>query len=137
VNYLLDTNTCIALMKGTPSAVRLKLQEVRDAGSQVFVSAAVVFELWYGASKNTQQQANSKRVETFLAGPVSVLPFDEDDARATGTVRAEVEAAGKPIGAYDLLIAGQALRRELTLVTAQAREFARIKDLLWEDWAKR
>jgi hypothetical protein len=49
---------------------------------------------------------------------------------------AAMEAAGKPIGAYDLLIAGQALRQKLTLVTANAREFGRIKGLLWEDWAK-
>jgi tRNA(fMet)-specific endonuclease VapC len=47
-----------------------------------------------------------------------------------------MEAAGKPIGAYDLLIAGQALRHKLTLVTANVREFGRIKGLHWEDWAK-
>jgi tRNA(fMet)-specific endonuclease VapC len=43
---------------------------------------------------------------------------------------------GKPIGAYDLLIAGQALRHQLTLITANGREFGRIKGLEWEDWAK-
>jgi tRNA(fMet)-specific endonuclease VapC len=47
-----------------------------------------------------------------------------------------LEAAGKPIGAYDLLIAGQALRHSLTLITANCREFGRIKGLEWEDWAK-
>ncbi len=47
-----------------------------------------------------------------------------------------MEAVGKPIGAYDLLIAGQALRHKLTLVTANAKEFGRVKGLVWEDWAK-
>ncbi|PYU09346.1 MAG: VapC toxin family PIN domain ribonuclease, partial [Acidobacteria bacterium] len=64
------------------------------------------------------------------------LPFEEEDARTAGKIRAAMEAVGKPIGAYDLLIAGQALRHKLTLVTANAKEFGRVKGLVWEDWAK-
>jgi len=64
------------------------------------------------------------------------LAFEEEDAKLAGSVRAAMESAGKPIGAYDLLIAGQALRHKLTLVTANVREFVRIKGLQWEDWAK-
>ena len=51
-----------------------------------------------------------------------------------GKLRAALERVGQPIGAYDVLIAGQALRRGLTLVTSNAREFGRVKGLLWEDW---
>ncbi|HTV54859.1 MAG TPA: hypothetical protein VMI06_08070 [Terriglobia bacterium] len=47
-----------------------------------------------------------------------------------------MEAEGNPIGAYDLLIAGQSLRRKLTLVTANGSEFARVRGLTWQDWAK-
>jgi tRNA(fMet)-specific endonuclease VapC len=65
-----------------------------------------------------------------------MLAFEEDDASSAGNVRAQLEKAGKPIGAYDLLIAGQALRHELTLVTANTREFGRVRRLDWEDWAK-
>jgi len=65
-----------------------------------------------------------------------MLAFEEEDAKIAGKLRAEIEAAGKPIGAYDLLIAAQAMRHELILVTAKAREFGRIKQLRWEDWAK-
>jgi tRNA(fMet)-specific endonuclease VapC len=136
VKYLLDTNACVALMKGTPPAVRFRLGKACSEGSEVFVPVVVLFELWCGAAKSSQEDANFRRVETFFAGPVSVLPFDQDDARAAGAIRADLEGAGKPIGAYDLLIAGQALRRDLTLVTANTREFARVKGLLWEDWAK-
>jgi tRNA(fMet)-specific endonuclease VapC len=137
VNYLLDTNACIAVINGSPSSVRTKLDEVARSGSQVWVSAVVLFELWYGVFKSSRPEANSAVVEGFLAGPIGILGFDEDDAQAAGAIRAELQSAGKPIGAYDYLIAGQALRNELTLVTANTREFSRVRGLSWEDWAKR
>lgn len=136
MTYLLDTNACIALINGKPFSVRVRLQKALEAGAEVLVSTVVAFELWYGVAKSARQEANARRLETFFAGPVSLLPFEEGDARAAGRVRAAMEAAGKPIRAYDLLIAGQALNRRLTLVTANAKEFRRIKGLLWEVWAK-
>ena len=75
------------------------------------------FELWYGASRSQRKDANTQRLEAFLAGPLEWTLFDEEDAREAGTVRAELEISGKPIGAYDVLIAGKALRRGATLVT--------------------
>ena len=99
--------------------------------------SAVAFELWYGVAKSPRPEANARLVETFFAGPVSLLAFEPEDAKVAGRVRAALlEAAGKPIGAYDLLIAGQALRHQLTLITANGREFGRVKGLDWEDWAK-
>lgn len=136
MNYLLDTNACVALINGKPPGVRVHLQKALETGSQALVSAVVAFELWYGVAKSARPERNANTLGTFLAGPVGILPFEEEDARAAGAIRATIESAGKPIGAYDLLIAGQALRRELTVVTANAREFARVKGLLWEDWAK-
>ena len=134
--YLLDTNACIALINGKPASVRTRFQQALDADAKVLVSAIVAFELWYGVAKSSPQEANARLLSTFFAGPISLLPFDEEDARIAGSVRAAIESAGKPIGAYDLLIAGQAMRHKLTLVTANAREFGRIKDLQWEDWGK-
>ena len=96
----------------------------------------MAFELWYGVAKSVHREANTTRLETFFAGPIGLLAFEEEDAKVAGSVRAAMEFAGKAIGAYDLLIAGQALRRKSTLVTANTREFGRVKDLLWEDWAK-
>jgi tRNA(fMet)-specific endonuclease VapC len=61
--------------------------------------------------------------------------FDDEDAREAGRVRAELELAGKPIGAYDVLIAGQARRRAATLVTSNVTEFTRVVGLKLEDWA--
>jgi tRNA(fMet)-specific endonuclease VapC len=136
MTYLLDTNACIAVINGKPSSVRVRLRKALDGGAQVLVSTIVAFELWYGVAKSARPESNTRRLETFFAGPVSLLPFEDEDAKTAGGVRAAMEAAGKPIGAYDLLIAGQALRQKLTLVTANAKEFVRIKGLLWEDWAK-
>jgi tRNA(fMet)-specific endonuclease VapC len=134
--YLLDTNACIALINGAPGQVRRRLQEAVQGGEQVFTSAVVLFELWYGVNKSSRPDANTQRVALFLSGPVGVLAFEEADARAAGSVRATLESSGRPIGAYDLLLAGQALARELTLVTANVREFSRVKGLSFEDWAK-
>ncbi len=134
--YLLDTNACIALINGKPSVVRACLQKALGAGAQVLVPTVVAFELWYGVAKSTHPEANARRVETFFAGPIGLLAFEGEDARSAGRVRAALEAAGKPIGAYDLLIAGQALRQRVTLVTAKTKEFGRVKGLAWEDWGK-
>jgi tRNA(fMet)-specific endonuclease VapC len=135
VNYLLDTNACIALINGSPAGVRPRLERALEDGASVAVSAVVAFELWYGAAKSARRQANRQRLETFFAGPLDLVPFDDEDARAAGEARAALESAGTPIGAYDLLIAGQALRYDATLVTANTAEFSRVGDLRWEDWA--
>lgn len=136
MKYLLDTNACIALINGKPSSVRTRAREATRTGSQVLVSAVVLFELWYGVFKSSWPEANSATVEKFLAGVIGILAFDEEDARVAGAVRADLQSTGKPIGAYDYLIAGQALRNELTLVTANTREFSRVRGLSWEDWGK-
>lgn len=136
MRYLLDTNVCIALINQRPAALRVRLDRALAAHAELFVSAVAAFELWYGVAKSARQEANAKRVETFFAGPVSLLPFEEEDARSAGNIRAALEAAGKSIGAYDLLIAGQALGHKLTLITANVREFSRIEGLVWEDWGR-
>jgi tRNA(fMet)-specific endonuclease VapC len=135
MNYLLDTNACIALINGSPASVRHRLERALKDGASVAVSAVVAFELWYGAAKSARRQENRQRLETFFAGPLELVPFDDEDARAAGEVRAALETAGTPIGAYDLLIAGQALRHDATLVTVNTAEFSRVGDLRWEDWA--
>ena len=135
--YLLDTNACIALINGTPMDVRRRFQRAAARHSTVLLSSLVAFELWYGVAKSQRKESNTQRLDAFLAGPLEWVLFDDEDARVAGTVRAELEAAGKPIGAYDVLLAGQARRRGATLVTSNAREFARVAGLKWEDWAVR
>jgi tRNA(fMet)-specific endonuclease VapC len=137
MGYLLDTNACIALINGSSEPVRKRFSRAVEAGEEMWVPAVSVFELWYGAAKSMQMDANMRRVKLFLEGPVRALEFGEEDARYAGEIRNALERMGRPIGAYDVLIAGQALSRKLTLVTANVKEFARVKGLDWEDWGRK
>ena len=133
--YLLDTNACIALISGTEINVRRRFKRAVARESVILLSSIVAFELWYGVAKSQQKDRNTQRLETFLGGPLEWALFDEDDARAAGTVRAELETVGRPVGAYDVLLAGQARRRGAIVVTSNTKEFARVQGLKWEDWA--
>lgn len=134
MSYLLDTNACIALINDRPIAVRERFRAVLEQRDRVALSSVVLFELWYGVAKSQLQGKNSERLAVFMS-PFEVLTFDDEDARLAGTIRATLERSGTPIGAYDVLIAGQALRHELVLVTANVSEFSRIDHLRWEDWS--
>jgi tRNA(fMet)-specific endonuclease VapC len=136
VSYLLDTNACIALMNGAPATVRSRFEKAIRGDFRVYISSIVTFELWYGIAKSARIEMNTKRFEALLSSAVIALPFNNEDSRAAGSIRATLEAAGRPIGAYDYLIAGQAMARQLTLVTANVSEFSRVKGLSWQDWAK-
>ena len=133
--YLLDTNACIALINGTEINVRRRFKRAVARESVILLSSIVAFELWYGVGKSQRKDSNTQRLETFLGGPLEWALLDEDDARAAGSVRAELETVGRPVGAYDVLLAGQARRRGATLVTSNTKEFARVQGLKWEDWA--
>lgn len=135
MTYLLDTNACIALINGKPAEVRRRFEAVVAAGAPIATSSIVTHELWYGVAKSARADANTERLTAFLGGPIDVLDFTADDAREAGNVRAALETIGRPIGAYDLLIAGQARRRGALLVTANGAEFGRVADLRWEDWS--
>ena len=136
IEYCLDTNACIDLIRGRSIAVRARLKQVLSEGSVVCLSSIAVHELWYGVSTSERPEENTQRVQTFLAGPLEILPWDEADARAAGEIRAGLEKHGRQIGAYDALIAAQAVRRGITLVTANTREFDRIDGLMLENWAR-
>jgi tRNA(fMet)-specific endonuclease VapC len=135
MTVLLDTNACIALINGRPPSVRARLKRALDAGESVVVSTVTSFELWYGVAKSAQKARNAERVGIFMAS-LATLPFDDEDAQAAGEVRAGLERRGKPIGAYDCLIAGQALRSGAVLVTANIGEFARVPKLRVQNWAE-
>jgi tRNA(fMet)-specific endonuclease VapC len=136
IEYVLDTNACITLINGTSIPVRREFTRALAEGSVVCVSSVAVHELWYGVSKSARLEANTARVQTFLGGPIEVLEFDDADARAAGALRAELERTGQSIGAYDTMIAAQAVRRGITLVTADTKDFARVDGLMWEDWSR-
>jgi tRNA(fMet)-specific endonuclease VapC len=134
VNYLLDTNAVVALLRNKPAKVRDRYREAEASGEHLALSSVVLFELWYGVAKSSQVPENTERMRILLSGDLDLLDFDDEDARTAGQVRAALEKGGNPIGAYDLLIAGQALRRGLTVVTANTSEFGRVTGLSWQDW---
>ena len=92
----------------------------------------VAHELYFGAANSSRPDENCRRLAAVFAEPPP-LPFTMDDARASGSARAQLKRAGLPIGPYDVLIGGQALARGLTLVTNNSREFARVEGLAVAD----
>lgn len=134
MNYLLDASVVVAMLRNKPVSVRERYRQAGKAGDSLAVSSVVLFELWYGVEKSGRVRENTERLRVLLSGDLDLLDFDDEDAQVAGSVRAALEKIGTPIGAYDLLIAGQALRRGLTVVTANTSEFSRVKGLSWEDW---
>jgi tRNA(fMet)-specific endonuclease VapC len=131
MRYLLDANAVIALLNDTtsPIARRLRRYAPRDVG----ISSIVVHELYYGAFKSQRVEKNVARVDALQ---FPVVEFDHEDARQAGELRAHLASKGTPIGPYDVLIAGQARARKLTLVTHNTSEFTRVPGLKVEDWKK-
>ncbi|HET9262984.1 MAG TPA: type II toxin-antitoxin system VapC family toxin [Vicinamibacterales bacterium] len=129
MRYLLDANAIIALLNDTTSPIAKRVR--RHAPRDFAVSAVVIHELYYGAFKSQRVEQNVARVDALQ---FSVLEFDGEDARQAGQIRAQLASKGTPIGPYDVLIAGQARARELTLVTHNTSEFQRVPGLKVEDW---
>ena len=128
MSFLLDTNVMIGVMRNNP-AIRRKLRFTPV--DQVATSSIVMHELYYGAYKGTETASD---LGILAALPVNVLDFTIDDSLRAGEIRAYLQARGTPIGPYDVLIAGQALARDLTLVTRSTREFSRVDGLRVENW---
>ena len=130
MRYLFDSNACITLLNNTSPSLRARIRRHRP--TDIGLSAIVTYELYYGACKSRRMGRNIELLDRLA---FEVVPFDASDARVAGAIRSELEAEGRPIGPYDLLIAGQARARGLTLVTADSDEFQRVKDLDCEDWS--
>jgi tRNA(fMet)-specific endonuclease VapC len=129
----IDTNVAIAVLNGRPPQVVDRLVEALARGP-IALPAPSLHELWYGAAKSARVAENIDRIKRFLSAEIVVLPFDAEDAREAGFIRAHLKKLGIPIGNYDVLIAAQALRRGLTLVTANVGEFERVPGLIVVNW---
>lgn len=129
---VLDSNTISYYFRGDVQVVP-RLQAL--APSDVGVPAIVEYELRYGLMRLLPEAAAPRlaALGQFLQ-PVQVLSFDSECASQAARIRAELEAAGTPIGAHDLLIAATALRHRATLVTRNVREFSRVPGLQWVSW---
>jgi tRNA(fMet)-specific endonuclease VapC len=129
--YMLDTNTCIRLIKQRPERIHARLLglEVED----VTISSIVAAELWYGVALSQKKKQNQAALNDFL-GFVKVLDWPAGACPVYGQIRAHLKRSGTPIGAMDLLIASHAAFLEVVLVTENTREFDRVPDLKVENW---
>lgn len=131
MRFLLDTNLCIDLMRGRGAAAfkRLRTLKVNEAG----ISSITLAELWYGASKSSRPAHHRSLILAFCA-PLTLADFDGQASEKYGSIRAALERAGTPIGPLDTLIAAHSMALEVTLVTANTREFHRVEGLNVENW---
>ena len=132
---LLDTDICIEVLRGRRDAVERMAAEM--ISNELRICAVSAFELIFGAEKSPRAADELTKVRAFLAGGPRIAPFEAADAESAGRLRAALSGRGEMIGAYDLLIAGQGLARDWTVVTANTREFARVDGLRLETWIDR
>ena len=130
MKYLLDTNTLIYYFKGLGN---VKERLLACQPSEIVLSSVVYYELQVGILKSTSPQKRIAQL-AILKNQVSWVDFDEKSAEATAQIRVELERIGKPIGSYDVQIAGMAIANDLILVTHNTGEFGRVSGLKLEDW---
>jgi tRNA(fMet)-specific endonuclease VapC len=128
--YLLDTNIISDLIRNPQGKAAKRVAKVGE--NNICTSIIVAAELRYGCAKSGSKRL-LKAVEDVLS-EITVLPLDVPADTEYGGIRAELEAAGKPIGSNDLLIAAHAYATRATIVTANADEFKRIRGLKVENW---
>lgn len=127
---MLDTNTCIAIIKKHP--VALKKLRGKSIG-QVGISSVTLGELAFGVAKSSRPQDAREALEEFLLA-LEVANFDDRAAMIYGDVRWSLARYGKPIGPLDTLIGSHATALDAILVTHTTGEFSRIRGLRIEDW---
>lgn len=132
--YILDTNICIFLIKNKSERLLNRIMSCKK--EDIYLSSITIAELEYGASKSLYREKNRQAILDFCSNFINILDFTTEDTEAYGLIRAYLEKRGTPIGPYDLQIAAQGLTRNFTIVTNNYDEFARIPDLIVEDWTK-
>jgi len=128
--YMLDTNVISELIKNPKGKAAKRIARVGE--DNICTSIIVAAELRYGCAKKGSERL-LKSVEDLLA-EIDVLPFESPADVKYGNIRSELENAGKPIGANDLLIAAHAAAVNATIVTANVDEFKRVRGLKVENW---
>ena len=130
MRYLLDTDTCIAVMRNEPKAVA---RMATAAPFECAVSTITAYELYTGVAKCADPVREAGKISKLLKA-ILLLAFDIASATQAAKIRATLESQGNSIGPYDILLAGHALSAQLTLVTSNTREFSRVDGLVLENW---
>ena len=133
MQYLLDTNICIYLIKKHPPEVLEKFKQ--HSPKEVAISIITLFELQYGVEKSQFKQRSEDALAKFIR-PFNIIDQDRSSALEAAKIRAQLELKGMPIGPYDMLISGLAKSHDMILVTNNTREFERIEGLRLENWVE-
>ncbi|MFT5369939.1 MAG: tRNA(fMet)-specific endonuclease VapC [Candidatus Latescibacterota bacterium] len=133
MQYMLDTNMCIYIIKQKPLTVIERF--VQTEISEIGISSITLSELLYGVSKSSKPEQNQIALAQFVA-PLEILAYDDLAAQYYGDLRVHLEKQGTPIGSLDMLIAAHTLSISCTVVTNNEKEFVRIPNLKIENWAK-
>lgn len=133
MKYMLDTNTCVYIIKRKPLNVIERFKEIEI--SQIGISAITLSELLYGVSKSSKPKQNQLALAQFVA-PLEILPYGDEAAQYYGSLRVRLERQGSPIGSLDMLIAAHALWLDCILITNNEKEFNRIPNLKTDNWVK-
>lgn len=128
---MLDTNICIYIIKNKPESVKERFREFEIG--ELCISSITVSELMYGVYKSQQIERNLQALESFLM-PFEIVDYDYVASIEYGKIRASLEKKGQVIGNMDMQIAGHALALDITLVTNNTKEFARIDGLSLDNW---
>ena len=131
--YLLDTNICIYAIKQKHEKLLVLLKE--KSGEGLFISSLTVAELEFGVQNSRQVDTNRIALLKFLSF-FNILHFESSDAIEYGKIKTELRKKGQIIGQIDLLLAAQAVNRQMTLVTNNLKEFSRVNGLKVEDWSQ-
>ena len=133
MEYLLDTNICIYIIKKKPQEVFEKFKKLTlgDVG----ISSITLAELQYGVEKSSNPEKNREALEKFLT-PIEIVEYGYEAGIKYGIIRAGLERRGTPIGPLDMLIASHAKSLDVVLVTNNVKEFDRVEGLRIENWTK-
>ena len=131
MEYLLDTNICIYIIKKKPEEVRQRFLKIPMG--QIGISSITLAELHYGVCKSMHPEKNLRALNQFLVS-LEIYDFDFYSAIEYGEVKGDLDRKGLPIGPLDTLIAAHAKRLEFTLVTNNEKEFTRVVGLKVENW---
>jgi tRNA(fMet)-specific endonuclease VapC len=128
--YMLDTNIVSDLIRNPAGKAAKQIRKLGADG--LCVSIITAAELRFGAAKRGSPKL--QQLVDGLLDELDILPLDVPAADAYAHLRNDLEKAGKPIGPNDLLIAAHALSVGAVLVTANAKEFRRVRGLTVENW---
>ena len=131
MKVMLDTNTCIAMIKRKLPQVLKRFNDYRIG--EIGISWVTLAELEFGVANSQHPEKNQAALDEFVL-PLEVATFKREAARVYGRMRAALEKKGTPIGSLDMMIGAHALTLGITLATNNTREFSRIRGLTVVDW---